>query len=351
MNNFEYLFVGSFFGIFIYVLLKYFAELKKLHWVTIPICGLLALLGSFIWPDANYPFYLFGSFFALIFLLVFIAVPLTRLISNAKGKYKKALNSGKNKNRAVMEAILSSFATVILFAAFFISPFALVGLIFIAYFFARLRETPTKKFLKLQQILPTAKIRSVAMGLAEIEGKITAGKSYTSPLSKTPCYGYIYLEHQVSRNSKGEKSYKLINTINKITPFTLTDETSSIKVNANAENLTLVNLNIYRELEKGSTKYKEYILSKDETYLMIGSVEEIAGERMLSNSPPHNLLGIASFHYVSKWNKYKPLRRNLVITLGIAALLVAFIITVPYQYENGYLTLYINQSPLLIWLF
>ncbi|MEB3376208.1 hypothetical protein SFC43_34840 [Bacteroides sp. CR5/BHMF/2] len=46
--------------------------------------------------------------------------------------------------------------------------------------------------MRLQAILPTSPIRSVAMGLAEVEGNVVLKESLLAPIGDTECVAYQY---------------------------------------------------------------------------------------------------------------------------------------------------------------
>ena len=61
-----------------------------------------------------------------------------------------------------------------------------------------------KRFLKLQASLPTSKIRSIAKGLAEVQGKLLMKKPLFSPINMTSCIGYYYVIEKIDENKKGQ---------------------------------------------------------------------------------------------------------------------------------------------------
>ncbi|TDB47561.1 hypothetical protein [Photorhabdus khanii] len=335
----------------IYFFLKEVVGFKRLHWLSVPLIGLTITSTVFYFDDPfKHFFYIFFSTFLLILAIV-IPINVISFGKNAAGHYRQARQSGKSASKATWEVILGSAAIAIFLIAFFVSPNALFGLFFLLFIYSRLKTTPKKKFLKFQQILPTSKIRSIAMGLVEVEGKITKGTHFKSPLSKKLCYGYHYYEYDVRKDSKGDKRYSLRHSEEKIRQFTLTDDSGSVRIDATPETLTFVNFSSYQNYETGSVSYQEYLLFPDEEYLIIGTAIEKDDQVVITQAAPHKLLGIASKRYLGTWNEVAPMRRNLAITVISAAILITFILTVPYEYQSHHLTVFYRESPLLKWLF
>ncbi|MBS9442159.1 hypothetical protein [Photorhabdus heterorhabditis] len=347
-------FIFAFSCILIYLidfLLKEVVGFKRLHWLSIPLSALIVTSTVCYFDDPFKSF--FYIFFCTFLFILAIMIPII-IISFGKSaarRYKQARQSGESASKVTWKVILGSSVFVIFLIAFFVSPYALFGLLVLLFISSRLKTTPKNNFLKFQQILPTSKIRSIAMGLVEIEGKITNGKQFKSPLSKKLCYGYRYYEYDVSRDSEGSKRYSLRHSEEKISQFTLTDDSGSVCIEATPETLTFVNFSSYQNYETNSISYQEYLLFPDEEYLIIGTAVEKDDQVVITQTAPHQLLGITSTRYLETWNEVAPMRRNLAITVISAAILIAFILTVPYKYHSHHLTVFYRESPLLQWLF
>lgn len=52
------------------------------------------------------------------------------------------------------------------------------------------------------EAIPTSKVRSVAMGIAELRGEASGETKLTSPLTKTKCFAYHYVEQRRQRINK-----------------------------------------------------------------------------------------------------------------------------------------------------
>ncbi|WP_445493822.1 hypothetical protein [Photorhabdus sp. SF281] len=333
------------------LLLKEVVGFKRLHWFSVPLIGLIITSTVFYFDYSfKHIFYIFFGASLLIFAMP-ILINVISFGKNAAGYYRQARQSGKSVSKATWQGILGSAAIAIFLIAFFVSPNALFGLFFLLFIYNHLKTTPEKKFLKFQQILPTSKIRSIAMGLVEVEGKITAGTHFKSPLSEKLCYGYRYYEYDIDKDSEGNKRYSLRHSEEKIRQFTLTDDSGSVRIDATPETLTFVKFSSYQNDETDYVSYQEYLLFPNEEYLIIGTAIEKDDQIVITQAAPHRLLGITSKGYLGAWNEVAPMRRNLAITVISAAILIAFILTVPYEYQSHHLTVFYRESPLLKWLF
>lgn len=205
------------------------------------------------------------------------------------------------------------------------------------------KRTPEKRFLRFQKILATSKIRSLAIGLVEIEGKITEGKTLSSRLGKKECYASFYYEYNISTNKEGKKSYHQTHYEKRIDNFTMTDDTGSVEVIATETPFIHLGIKPHQDFESNSKRFKEYILDTDTTYLLIGNAESVNGKVVITHKAPHYLLGLSPQDYVLRWNKSRPFRLNLTITVIIALFFIFSILVIPMDYQNGILTLYFNN--------
>ena len=95
---------------------------------------------------------------------------------------------------------------------------------------------------QLIQDIPTSKIRSMAIGLVEINGKIVPDKSLTSPFSHTKCAYYKYIIKEYRRHRSGKQttySWDTITSGEKRIPFWVKDETGKVYVNPEGAELKI----------------------------------------------------------------------------------------------------------------
>ena len=107
--------------------------------------------------------------------------------------------------------------------------FPIVGIIVgIILFFAGIKWFGYKRLI---ENIPTSKIRSIAMGLVEIFGKVIPIENnlLNSPFSNTECVYYKYtVERWVKRNDKHH--WQIVNSGKTSLPFKLNDDTGSVLI-------------------------------------------------------------------------------------------------------------------------
>ena len=88
-----------------------------------------------------------------------------------------------------------------------------------------------KKYQLVQKIenTPTSKIRSVAVGLVEINGKARIRETFESPISKAKC-AYWYVTAQYHHHSKNHDEWRTFYTAGSSAPFYIEDDTGKMLV-------------------------------------------------------------------------------------------------------------------------
>jgi hypothetical protein len=85
------------------------------------------------------------------------------------------------------------------------------------------------KMKRLIENIPTSKIRSIAMGLVEINGKTIAKKLLKSPFSKKNCVYYRYTIEEYRRSRKNSRWVTIKRGLDGV-PFILKDNTGTVLV-------------------------------------------------------------------------------------------------------------------------
>lgn len=350
-----YFFIGCAVGALIYFLRSKRTQKKKNNLGIVPFLGIAFATGNYLFFSRENGLYPSGedsivnliSCIAFVVILIFsygISNHIGNIGEKAIKNYHQLQMEGESKFSALVNTIFISLLLLCLSFGFFIDH-RLFFLSFVLMFvYQVVKRTPEKRFLRFQKILATSKIRSLAIGLVEIEGKITAGKKLISRLGKKECYGYFYYEYDVSKDKEGKKSYHQSFCEKKINNFTMTDDTGSIQVLAADNPLVHLGIEPHQDLEYNNKRFKEYILGSDTTYLLIGNAESINGEVVITRKEPHYLLGLSPQDYVARWNKARPFRRNSTIIVIIALFIIFSILVIPMDYQNGILTLYFNNT-------
>ncbi|MBG3081838.1 hypothetical protein I4632_16670 [Proteus mirabilis] len=352
-----YFFIGCAVGVLIYFLRSKRTQKKKNSLSIIPFLGIAFAAGKYLFFSRETNLYpsgedsvvnlISGIAFSVILLFAYgISTHIANIGEKAIKNYHQLQNEGNSKFSALINTVFISLLLLSLSFSLFIDQ-RLFFLSFVLMFVYQIvKRTPEKRFLRFQKILATSKIRSLAIGLVEIEGKITAGKILSSRLGQKECYGYFYYEYDISTDKEGKKSYHQTLCEKKIHNFTMSDDTGSIQVLA--EDTPFVHLGIkpHQDLEYNNKRFKEYILGANTTYLLIGHAESINGEVVITRKAPHYLLGLSPQDYVVSWNKARPFRRNATTIVIIALFVILSILVIPMDYQNGILTLYFNNTSL-----
>ena len=122
---------------------------------------------------------------------------------------------------------------------------------------------------------PTSKIRSVAMGAAELCGKAVKKCELFSRLTRTPCVFFKFLIEKEVRDSKGRASWKVIDQGTSSNYFYLEDETGRILVDP-LEAETFMPRD-YRVVDtKGGSKfrYSEWHIQPGQDVYIYGTVKK-----------------------------------------------------------------------------
>ena len=101
---------------------------------------------------------------------------------------------------------------------------AVGGAAFIVLGFVLLRRK------RVMENMPTSRIRSVAMGFAELTGTAKAKAALAAPFSGIPCVYFRYLVEQEKTRSRGGRSWETIDQGKSAEPFHLQDPTGTILV-------------------------------------------------------------------------------------------------------------------------
>ena len=160
-------------------------------------------------------------------------------------------------------------------------------------------------FLKIKHLIqntPTSKIRSVAMGFAEVSGKVVPYEDHgtmMSPFSNEKCVYYKYLIEEFRSTGKSS-SWVTIKKDTEKRLFYVKDETGQILVDPNKASIDISKSNIYnsamgkdppqnviRFLERENIRfegilfginkrmrYTEYLIKPNDTLYVMGTVED-----------------------------------------------------------------------------
>ena len=202
---------------------------------------------------------------------------------------------------------------------------AYIPLAIIAFFILSLiLPSASKRFLRLQATLPTSKIRSLAKGLVEVQGKLLMKNALSSPINKTPCIGYHYQIEKIKNDEEGHNSYSTIHQETQCNPFEIQDDTAKISVTPEGIQLFLTEKT--HQYISGGKRYTETLLREGDEVLLIGYADSKNGTPFLRKDDKYKLLGITPLSSINYWNKYQPLLKSFLFTCTIIVSLIIFIL-------------------------
>lgn len=219
------------------------------------------------------------------------------------------------------------FIVLFLFAGPF-SFFILFVFIFVTFIFSNKNQ-----FNKLQEILPTSKIRSMAMGLVEVQGKVKAIDLFTTPINSKQCIGYKYTIESISIDKDGDKSYTTIHDESKCKHFFIEDQSGKVEVSP--EKLELIMFPIDERYSNSSKRYTQYALYEDEEVLLIGKATLENNIPIIRHEGIKNVFGVAPAVAVNRWNRLKPMRSAILMYVIAFAFLVSCILLLSIEEVNG----------------
>ncbi|MFC5047415.1 hypothetical protein ACFSTE_07195 [Aquimarina hainanensis] len=300
-----------FMGIFYAVIFSSFFNVNKPKWLFFVVLpGVLILTKILV---AKAVFFVFISYFLGIFISFLLGVLYKTIRSYAKKK---------NKKKAVGSAMLQ---LVVVIAGLFLGAYLLQGyivLLVVLFFIIRslLVRTTKKNFLRLQLDLPTSKIRSMAMGLVEIEGSTSMLEPVISRIGKKECIGYRYTVEKISKDSEGRNQYSIIKEETVCNNFLLSDDTGSVEVHA--KGIEFVWIKKDDSYSNGTKRYTQYLLKEDDQVLLIGGANSKNNPPFIGHEPIKDVFALGCINAVSRWNRYQPLLHS-----GITFLILFFIFT------------------------
>jgi E3 ubiquitin ligase len=149
----------------------------------------------------------------------------------------------------------------------------LVGAGLIVFGFVVLRRK------RLLENVPTSRVRSVAMGFAELLGVAKNRTPLVAPYSGIPCVYYRYLLEEERQRSRGGREWTTIDQGESTDPFYLQDETGALLVDpAGAE--TVLERS-YRNIERGERwlgrrkRYSEWWIVTGQKLFVAGTVRRL----------------------------------------------------------------------------
>ncbi len=296
-----------------------------------------ALIGIVTWIDKRFSILTFLLLFFSVFILGFIGMIYSAVKTSKKGLAKI---DEYNKNHHLKPITWWQKILIILGGILLIISFTLFGHIAIPLLFLLIpyirwvipnNET---RFFRLQNSLPTSKIRSLAMGLAEIEGKLEMINPIQSPIGKKECIGFQHKIANINLDDDGKERFSTIFTEIVCNPFYIVDDTGKIEVNP--EKLEFVWVKEDGQYRLDGKLHTEYLLNPNDKMLIIGE----AG--LKENNQPvfkyeniKRVFAISPSVSISNYNTYKPLMNSFIGFSWVFAFIASIILITPMKITNN----------------
>lgn len=132
---------------------------------------------------------------------------------------------------------------------------------------------------RLMENMPTSRIRSVAMGFAELAGTAKAKAALAAPFSSIPCVYFRYLVEQEKTRRRGGRSWETIDRGESAEPFHLQDPTGTILVDPAGAETVLARSFRKTNREEGSfsrrKRYTEWWIVPGQKVFVAGTVRRL----------------------------------------------------------------------------
>ena len=276
-----------------------------------------------------------------LFLSVFVLGIIGMIVSavrsgfqNSKEENERRLRSGKPalplwKKILITLSGLLFFGVVLLLGV----PYFIIIVFIILPFLSSLKSNNKKRFYRFQRTLPTATIRSVAMGLAEISGKSKTIETMISRIGSKQCLGYLYTIENISTDKDGDNSYSLESSETVCKPFYVQDLTGQMKVLSN--DIEFIDFEIDERYEASKKRYTQYLLKENMDVLLIGKAS-IQGnnEPVFEREEIKNVFGISPVESVENYNTMRPILQSAGYFIYFWVILIALILLTPFTLNN-----------------
>jgi hypothetical protein len=124
---------------------------------------------------------------------------------------------------------------------------------------------------KLMQDIPTSKVRSMALGLVELNGKVEKLYDFVTPMSKTPCAYFLHVI-EVQVKDKNGSHWQEISRFCSTMPFYLEDDTGRVLVNP--EGIDLRYDPRFENIDASGRRNREWFILDGEPAYLIGRAQK-----------------------------------------------------------------------------
>lgn len=317
--------------------IKIFETLFDLHLKKWLFFGVIpSLIGIVTLIDKRFSFSAFLLLFLSVFPLAFIGMMYSAVKTIKRGIAEKDTLNKKHNLQPITwwQKMLMTVGGLLLLVVFTFFGFYVVPLIFLIIPYMRwVFPSNESRFFKLQNSLPTSKIRSLAMGLAEIEGNLEMIQPILSPIGKKKCIGYQHNISNINYDDNGKEKLITIFTEVVCNPFYIVDDTGKIEVNP--EKLEFVLVNEDNQYRRDGEMHTEYLLHPNDKMLLIGkaSIKE-KNQPVFEYEAIKKVFAISPSVSIANYNTYKPLLNSFIGFSCVFAFVASIILITPIKISN-----------------
>lgn len=304
-------------------------HLKKwIFFVTIPsVIGIVTLI------DRRFCFFVFLLLFLCVFLVAIIGIIYSLFKTLKKGITETDEFNKKHNIKPITrwKKILMFSAGLFVFIFFMFFGLYAVPLLFLIIPYVRwVFPDNESRFFRFQNSLPTSKIRSLAMGLAEIEGKLELIKPIISPIGNRKCIGFKHTIANINFDENGKESFNVIFTEIVCNPFFIVDDTGKIEVNP--EKLEFVWVKEDQQYRLDGEMHIEYLLNPNDKMLLIGKAAlKENNQPVFEYETIKKVFAISPSVSIGNYNTYRPLINSFIGFSCVFAFIAAIILITPMK--------------------
>ncbi len=222
----------------------------------------------------------------------------------------KTTQAGAIKKKQAWKTLLALLILAGFIGLMVYAPNILIALFFPTLILLGLLASFGPNFYKTEQRLATSQIRSLAMGLVELRGKVVVDKPLVSPVYGKPCAGYVLIIEDGRKDDDGHWSWSRVSGEARCNDFSLQDASGEIRVIA--EGIDLFGNKSPDDYEPmgSSRRQGEILLSQDLDVMLIGDACERDGLRVIAQGKqPKAVFGVALTQDVENRRVLAPLWR------------------------------------------
>lgn len=180
------------------------------------------------------------------------------------------------------KVLLSLIVLFVLGVSFAYAPRIAFVLFFLLCLTAAFLGNGARRFYRTEQRLATSQVRSVAMGLAELRGKVLLDVPLVSPITNTRCAGYALIVEQSSKDNEGRISWSEVSRDIYCNDFRLADASGEIRVVA--AGISLFDGKPADDFEglMSGRRQGEIVLREGDEVVLIGDASEKDGRTIMT---------------------------------------------------------------------